>query len=95
MLLYKIDGGETWKEKAPREYWQAVDLRGFSKNSEPHWWKFLWPLIKKHNPDLLAILRNESVSNAAKNKTARWSTFRRQFRQHLQLLAERRARGVR
>jgi hypothetical protein len=85
-----------WEQEAKRLrirecYWPGMDLPELSPKSEPRWWKFLWPLIKKNYPDLLLKLRNESVANDKK----RWSTFRRQFRQHLQLLARRRTEGVR
>ncbi len=85
-----------WEQEAKRLqirecYWPVMDLPELSPKSEPRWWKFLWRLIKKNYPDLLLKLRNESVANDKKG----WSTFRRQFRQHLQLLARRRTQGVR
>ena len=89
-----------WKQEAKRLqirecYWPVMDLPELSPKSEPRWWKLLWRLIKKNYPGLLTRLRNESCSNAALHNEARWSSFRRRFRQHLQLLARRRAKGVR
>ena len=96
-LLIVLDfTGDQWKREAKRLgirecYWPVMDLPELSPKSEPRWWKCLWPLIKKNYPDLLLNLLNESVANEKKG----WSTFRRQCRQHLQLLARRRTQGVR
>ena len=83
-----------WEQEAKRLrirecYWPVIDLPELSPKSEPRWWKFLWPLIKKNYLNLLPKLRNESVADDKKG----WSTFRRQFRQHLQLVARRRTAG--
>jgi hypothetical protein len=96
-LLVVLDfTSDDWKREARvrgiREcYWPVMELPELSLKTEPKWWKFLWPLIRKNYPGLLQELRKESVANEKKG----WSRFRRQFRQHLQLLAERREKGVR
>jgi hypothetical protein len=99
-LLQLLGPGDGWQQEAKRLrirecYWPARKLPEFEVRTEPQWWELSWPMIKKNYPGLLTRLRNESHSNAALQNKARWSTFRRQFRQHLQLLARHRARGVR
>jgi hypothetical protein len=77
------------KEVISEYYWPVKDLPEFSVRSEPKWWKFLWPSIKKNYPGLLLALKRESV--AAEKRP---SKFRPRFRQHLQLLARRRDQGI-
>ena len=50
--LRRFKAIKCWKTEAKRQgipeaYWPCVNLRDFSEKSESHWWKFLWPLIKK------------------------------------------------
>ena len=94
--------GMTWeevadKEKIPREYWALVELPFFSVKSAPRWWKFLWPLIKQNNPDLLPKLRGRSiraervdpgdVKKGTKRIRPRWASFAKEFRNVLRTLA--------
>ena len=51
LVIKKVCGGQ-WRKTAtrqriPKAYWRTMQLDGFSGKSEPQWWKFLWPLIKK------------------------------------------------
>jgi hypothetical protein len=43
--------GKNWKSLIPTpipdEYWLTLQLPDFTEESEPQWWEFLWPLIKK------------------------------------------------
>jgi hypothetical protein len=101
-----VQTGRTWeqaarKEKIPREYWAVVKLPEFSVKSEPRWWGFLWPLIRKNNPGLLEKLRRDAKrgeevwiftdGQSRKQVRARklyWKDFQRQFRLHLKALAD-------
>jgi hypothetical protein len=35
------------RQRIPERYFGTVDLPEFSVKSEPQWWKFLWPFIRK------------------------------------------------
>ena len=72
----------------------------FNEATEPGWWKFLWPLIRKNNPDLLEKLRagakrkevlwaySDGMSKSqVKEKKLFWGAFQTQFRNHLKALA--------
>ena len=74
--------------------------------SEPEWWAFLWPLLKKNNPEALEKLRGASKRKEVvwthlngvskrqiKERKLFWNAFQTQFHNHLKALAE--ARGVR
>jgi hypothetical protein len=87
------------------EYWPAMKLPEFSVKSEPQWWEFLWPLLKKNNPDLLEKLRGDakrkevvwthldgSSNRQVKSRKLFWKDFQKQFRNHLKALAGQRVR---
>lgn len=85
---------DDWKQEAKRlgvseSYWPLKDLEKFSQKSEPQWWKIIWGHIKENYPDWLKALKAESV--AAEKRS---SKFHQRFRQHFQLLARRRDKGV-
>src|SRR5262245_9083918 len=52
LLLLRERYGDGWALEARwegilEEYWPAMQLPDFSQESEPRWWKFLWPFIEK------------------------------------------------
>ena len=98
LLFYRRALGENWESliatRIPREYWLSVELPDLTEKSEPQWWKFLWPLIKKNNPDLLVKLRAGKFPTLGIRRHARWSTYRKEFRNHLRTLARLRKGGV-
>jgi hypothetical protein len=102
-------GTQYWKKVAqrsgiPQEYFVTVKLPQFSMKSEPQWWKFLWPQIKRNNPNLLAQLRSRypraervdprDKKSVPRASTTRWTNYRTEFRNHLQTLARHRDCGV-
>jgi hypothetical protein len=80
--------------KIPREYRRTLKLPDFTEESEPQWWEFLWPLIKKNNPDLLVELREGKFPTRGIRHRARWSSYRKEFRSHLRTLARLRSGGT-
>jgi hypothetical protein len=54
----------------------------------------LWPLIKKNNPDLLVKLREGKFPTRGIRHHARWSSYRKEFRNFLRTLARIRDSGV-
>jgi hypothetical protein len=105
--LKKVCGSDrTWRQSAKRQglhdYLPFVELAEFSVESKSDWFKRLWPLIKKNNPDLLPKLRarsdrSERVDPSDKKSGTRkikprWATFRPDFRNALGTLA--RLRGT-
>jgi hypothetical protein len=80
--------------KIPREYRRTLKLPDFTEKSEPQWWEFLWPLIKKNNPDLLVELREGKFPTRGIRHHARWSSYRKEFRSHLRTLARLRKGAV-
>jgi hypothetical protein len=91
--------GRTWIQSANcqglHDYLPFVKLQDFSLESEPKWWKFLWPVIKKNNPELLTELREGKIPTRGIRYQARWATFRKEFRNALRTLARLRSGGVR
>ena len=90
---------KVWRKSAHRQgledYLPFVNLPEFSLESEALWWKFLWPLIKKNNPDLLVALREGKIPTRGIRYQARWATYRNEFRNALRTLARLRSAGVR
>jgi len=103
---------EKWKSIAkkqgiPEPYWPAADLPKFSTGSKRRWWKFLWPLIKKNNPDLLPKLRKRSERTEVewvhseekserkfKSRQLWWDSYHGEFRNALYTLARLRSAGT-
>jgi hypothetical protein len=89
-------GGENlWKriakrQRVPEEYFGTVDLLDFSVESEPQWWKFLWPLIKKHVPQGSWYQRPPGHQPRKRYS----SDFQKAGREHLQALARLRDAGI-
>jgi hypothetical protein len=98
LLFYRRLLGENWewlvRTWIPSEYWVALKLPDFTEESEPQWWKFLWPLIKKNNPGLLVELREGKFPTRGIRRHARWSSYRKEFRSHLRTLARLRSEEV-
>jgi hypothetical protein len=67
----------------PAEYDSIIKLPPLSLKSWKEWDKHLWPLFKKHNPQLRSELQKRY-----NRVEARWSKYRKEFRQHLQTIAE-------
>jgi hypothetical protein len=91
--------GNEWRPWArrwriPQKYWDAVDLAEFSVKSEPEWWKFLWPLIKKNKPNLLAKLREGKFASRGIRFKSRWASYGKEFRNVLRTLARLRSGGI-
>ena len=110
LRLLKAAFGKEWKQAARRQkiseaYFPTVALKEFSLKQETRWWKFLWPLIKKNNSDLLPKLRGRSnraerVDPVDKKSGTRkikpsWKHYRNEFRNALHTLARVRSGGVR
>jgi len=54
---------KDWKEAAmkegiPADYLPLVKFPEFRPKTKLRWWKFLWPLIKKNNPDFMQDSRS-------------------------------------
>jgi hypothetical protein len=84
---------EYWKEVArrrriPEEYFVTVELPDFSVKSEPQWWKFLWPLIRKK----INVAKLESRYRMARKRYV--SDSETTARDHLKLLARSRDAGI-
>lgn len=104
--LHKKEKQERFKQAAkkagiPEDYWRTINLPPFSLKSEPEWWEFLWPLIKRNNPDLLGKLRSNASRTEAnwsfsdgvskrelKSRKLFWKDFQAQFRNHLKAVAK-------
>jgi hypothetical protein len=89
----------TWKAE---EYQCLMKLRPLSLKSFPRWEKELWPLLNKHNPDLLPKLRRTAkrqqivpvhsdgvTKRLLKPLNLTWKLLRPQFRRHLKSIASR------
>ncbi|HWX16597.1 MAG TPA: hypothetical protein VNY07_08425 [Chthoniobacterales bacterium] len=85
---------EAKKRRIPQEYWKTTDLAPFSAKSKTEWWNFLWPLIRKNNPDLLSKLRAGKIASMGIRVKPRWASYRKEFRNHLKTLAHLRSSGV-
>ena len=109
LLMNPTTCDKHWREvvkgqRIPKSYWPTMKLPEFSVKSEPQWWKFLWPLIKKNNPDLLETLRKRSSRNSVtydrpgkwsvKSVKTSWKDYRNEFRNHFRTLARLRNGGV-
>jgi hypothetical protein len=97
LRFYRRVFGDGWESEIstqiPREYWASEPLADFCEKSLPMWWEFLWPLIKKNNPDLLVEFREGKFPTRGIRHHARWSSYRKEFRSHLRTLARLRKRG--
>jgi hypothetical protein len=107
LLLLKRACGRTWKRSADEamgDYLPLVELPELSKQSKARWWKELWPLIKKNNPDLLAKLRSRSdraervipkdKTSGTKKINPRWKDYRNQFRNAFYTIVRLKSGGV-
>lgn len=105
LMRFKAVYGEEWRagvarynresrHKVPEAYWPSAELPDFSQESEPEWWKLLWPLIKKNNPKLLQDLRDGRIPTRGILRHPRWASYRNEFRNALRTLAQLRSRGV-
>ena len=75
-----------WEAK---EYQPFMKLPPLSLSSWRKWDKQLWPLVKKHNPQLRAELQR-----GYKRVETRWSKYHEEFRQHLRTIAAAQSRGT-
>jgi hypothetical protein len=97
--LLRLKGvcGRTWIQSANqqgiKDYLPFVKLPEFPGKLE-RWWKVLWPLIKKNNPDLLSQLRGGKFSTRGVRYQARWASYRKEFSNALRTLARLRSGGV-
>ena len=80
------------RSEVPRKYWETLELEDLCEKSEPQWWAFLWPVIKRNNPDFLAKSRSGEFSSRGVREKACWSRYGPEFRRHLQSLARARSR---
>jgi hypothetical protein len=92
-------GTQWWKKVAkkngiPEDYLPTVKLPKPSLTSEAQWWKFLWPLLKKNNPDLLEKLRDGKFPTRGIRHHSRWATYRKEFWNALHTLLRLRSSGV-
>ena len=96
--LKKMYDDREFRKSAERQeiedYLGLVNLPDFSERSEPDWWKELWRLIKKNNPDLLEQLRSGKFPTRGIRYQSRWSSYRTEFRNCLGTLARLRNGGV-
>jgi hypothetical protein len=94
-LPYLIeDLGRTWVKSNLADYLPFIELPEFSMQSEPQWWKFLWPQIKKNYPDFLEKSRSGKFPTRGLRKDSRWASYRKEFRKALRTLARLRSGGV-
>jgi hypothetical protein len=96
-VLRRVSAGseDHWKriakrKRIPERYFAAVDLPEFSVKSEPEWWKFLWPLIKKHLPKDSWYQRPPGYQPRKRYS----SDFQKAAREHLQSLLRLRHEGI-
>jgi hypothetical protein len=99
--------GKTWRQSENllglEDYLPFMELPDFPKSLE-QWWRELWPLIKRNNPDLLEKLRIRSQraeqvipkvkTSGTKKINPGWNDYRNEFRNALHTLANLRSGGV-
>ena len=89
----------TWQQMAeqqqiPNEYWETIDLKPFSTNSERDWWQFIWSRLNQRRDELLPQLRESAKQRAeAKTNPIYLKHFYKQFRQHWDALVRAREAG--
>ena len=104
LMYFKTGYGEEWKaavsrhnresrQKTPAAYFDFAELHEFSQESEPKWWKLLWPLIKENNLGLLTALREGKFPTRGIRQRSRWASYRKEFRNALRTLARLRNGG--
>jgi hypothetical protein len=90
----------TWQQMAeqrqiPNEYWETIDLKPLSTNSERDWWKFIWSRLNQRRDELLPQLREIAKQRAeAKTNPIYLKHFYKQFRKHWQTLVRLREVGL-
>jgi hypothetical protein len=75
------------RSEVPRKYWETLELAELSVKSEPEWWAFLWPVIKGNNQEFLVGVLEGRFPTLGRRLHTRWSSYREEFRSHLQSLA--------
>jgi hypothetical protein len=98
--VVKKQSGRKWRKKWQEviealggalleEYLPAVRLPPFSVKSEPRWWKFLWPLIKKKidRLKLSPLAQHDPKSGGVKARKRYKADSETTARDHLKLLA--------
>ena len=97
LLLLKGMFGRKWRQsenlQGLEDYLPFVELPDFPKRLG-HWWRELWPVIKKNNPGLLEKLRAGKFPTRGIRHQSRWATYRPEFRKALRTLARLRSGGV-
>ena len=97
LRLLKEVFGKTWKQsenlQGLKDYLPFIKLPDFPK-CLGRWWRELWPLIKKNNPDLLEKLREGKFPTRGIRYQSRPSSYRNEFRNALHTLARLRSSGV-
>jgi len=104
LMRFKTAFGEEWKgavsrhnkdsrQRIPEAYFDFAELEDFSLESEHKWWKLLWPIIKRNNPNLLLQLRDGKFPTRGVRYRARWASYRKEFRNALRTLARLRSDG--
>jgi len=77
------------KKGIPADYLPLVDYPAFYSETKEQWWKFLWELIKKNNPDFLQKSRNGGIAPTRGIRiNPRWATYRPEFRNAFNTLAK-------
>jgi hypothetical protein len=102
LLLFQKTCGRHWREvvkrqRLPKSYLPTIKLPEFSVESEPQWWEFLWPLIKKKidvskMPPLK--LREYELDSEKKTRKRYASDLQKACRDHLKSRARQRDAGV-
>ena len=80
---------EADRQGIPKTYWPCVKLPEFSENSEPKWWKFLWPLISNQidTSRLLPLAQRDPVTGGVKPRKRYPSDLQHTARGALQTFA--------
>jgi hypothetical protein len=87
---------EAERQRIPKTYWPCVKLPEFSENSEPQWWKFLWPLIsnKIDTSRLLPLAQRDPETGGVKPRKRYPSDFQHTGRGALLTFARLKDKGV-
>ena len=80
----------------PESYWPTMNLREFSVKSEPQWWKFLWPLIRKKIDvsKMPKLMKHNHQDGGIKERIRYCSDSQKACRDHLKSLARQRNAGI-
>jgi hypothetical protein len=80
------DPGVTLRQFVPPDYWDYLPTFGLPEPSLEffaQWEKFLWPVFKKNNPDLLEKLRSGKIPTRGIHRDRGWKPYHKEFKSAL------------